>query len=205
MINGIFSSETLIYLIKITGYLGIFATIFAETGLLIGFIFPGDSLLFTAGFLASQGFFNIYFLCLIIFVAAVVGDSVGYAFGLKTGPKIFKREDSLFFHKQNLIRAQNFYEKYGALTIVWARFIPVIRTFAPIVAGIGKMNYKKFVFFNIIGGFFWSVSITFAGYYLPKVFPEIDKYLTLLIFLIIFISLLPPVIQFLKELKKNTH
>ncbi|MFA5368951.1 MAG: VTT domain-containing protein [Candidatus Paceibacterota bacterium] len=205
MIDGIFSSETLIYLIKITGYLGIFATIFAETGLLIGFIFPGDSLLFTAGFLASQGFFNIYFLCLIIFVAAVVGDSVGYAFGLKTGPKIFKREDSLFFHKQNLIRAQNFYEKYGALTIVWARFIPVIRTFAPIVAGIGKMNYKKFVFFNIIGGFFWSVSITFAGYYLPKVFPEIDKYLTLLIFLIIFISLLPPVIQFLKELKKNTH
>ncbi len=203
MIDGIFSSETLIYLIKITGYLGIFTTIFAETGLLIGFIFPGDSLLFTAGFLASQGFFNIYFLCLIIFVAAVVGDSVGYAFGLKTGPRIFKREDSLFFHKQNLIRAQNFYEKYGALTIVWARFIPVIRTFAPIVAGIGKMNYKKFIFFNIIGGFFWAVSITFAGYYLPKVFPEIDKYLTLLIFLIVFISLLPPAIQFLKELKKN--
>jgi membrane-associated protein len=203
MIDSIFSSDTLIYLIKLTGYLGIFAAIFAETGLLVGFVLPGDSLLFTAGYLASLGFFNVYLLSLIIFIAAVVGDSVGYAFGAKTGPKIFKREDSLFFHKKNIERAQTFYEKYGSLTIVWARFIPIVRTFAPVVAGVGKMNYKKFLFFNIIGGFFWSVSLTFAGYYLPTVFPGIDKYLTPLIFLIIFISILPPLIQFISEIRKK--
>jgi len=203
MIDSIFSSDTLIYLIKLTGYLGIFTAIFAETGLLVGFVLPGDSLLFTAGYLASLGFFNVYLLSLIIFVAAVVGDSVGYAFGAKTGPKIFKQEDSIFFHKKNIERAQKFYDKYGSLTIVWARFIPIVRTFAPIVAGVGKMEYKKFLFFNIIGGFFWSISLTFAGYYLPAVFPGIDKYLTPLIILIIFVSILPPLIQFLKEIKKR--
>jgi membrane-associated protein len=199
MIDNLLSSETLIYLIKTTGYLGIFATIFAETGLLVGFIFPGDSLLFTAGFLASQGFFNLYILVLIIFVAAVMGDSTGYAFGFRTGPKIFKREDSIFFHKENLIRAEKFYEKYGALTIIWARFIPVVRTFAPVVAGIGRMEYKKFLFYNVLGGAFWSVSITLAGYYLPTFFPGTEKYLTPLIFLIIFVSFIPPLIQFWKE------
>ncbi|MFA5087121.1 MAG: VTT domain-containing protein [Candidatus Paceibacterota bacterium] len=203
MIDSFFTTDTLIALIKATGYLGIWAAIFAETGLLVGFFLPGDSLLFTAGFLASQCFFNVWILCFGIFIAAVIGDNVGYAFGKKTGPMIFKREDSLFFHKNNLIRARNFYEKYGAITIILARFMPIIRTFAPIVAGIGKMHYKKFVAYNIIGGFLWAFSVTLAGYYLSAIFPGIDKYLTWIILLIIFVSIIPPGVQFLKEIKKR--
>ncbi|MFA5009072.1 MAG: VTT domain-containing protein [Candidatus Paceibacterota bacterium] len=203
MISDIFSTESITALIKLTGYFGVWAIIFSETGLLIGFFLPGDSLLFLSGFLASQGFFNVWLMAIGIFLFAVLGDSVGYAFGNKTGPMIFKKQDSLLFHKKNLIRAQDFYEKYGALTIVLARFIPIIRTFAPIVAGIGKMNYKKFLFFNIFGGFFWSFGVTFAGYFLPKIFPQAEKNLTLIIFSIIFISLLPPIFQFLKEYFKT--
>ncbi len=202
MLDSFFGSENLINLIKAFGYLGVWSVVFAETGLLIGFFLPGDSLLFLSGFLASQGFFNILVLSIGIFVAGVIGDNTGYVFGKKTGPMIFKREDSLFFNKKNLIKAQNFYNKYGALTIVLARFIPVIRTFAPIVAGVGEMEYKKFLVFNIFGGFLWAFSITFAGYYLPTIFPDAEKYLTLIIFLIIFVSLIPPGLQFLKELKK---
>jgi membrane-associated protein len=203
MISDIFSTESITALIKLTGYFGVWAIIFSETGLLIGFFLPGDSLLFLSGFLASQGFFNVWLMAIGIFLFAVLGDSVGYAFGNKTGPMIFKKQDSLIFHKKNLIRAQDFYEKYGALTIVLARFIPVIRTFAPIVAGIGKMNYKKFLLFNIFGGFFWSFGVTFAGYFLPKIFPQAEKNLTLIILLIIFISFLPPIFQFLKEYFKT--
>ncbi|MFA5013724.1 MAG: VTT domain-containing protein [Candidatus Paceibacterota bacterium] len=203
MFDSIFSSDTLINLVKTGGYLGIFAVVFAETGLFVGFFLPGDSLLFTAGFLASLGFLNVWFLAIGVFIAAVVGDSVGYSFGLKTGPKIFKKQDSLFFHKAHLIRAENFCKKYGSFTIVAARFVPIVRTFAPIVAGVGKMEYKNFLLFNIIGGFLWSFSITFAGYLLPRFFPGVEKNLTLIIFLIIFISFLPTLFQFLKEIKKG--
>lgn len=203
MILDFFTSESITSLIKLTGYLGVWAIVFSETGLLIGFFLPGDSLLFISGFLASQGFFNVWLMAGGIFLFAVLGDSVGYAFGNKTGPMIFKKQDSLLFHKKNLIKAQNFYEKYGAITIVLARFIPIIRTFAPIVAGIGKMDYKKFLVFNIFGGFIWSLGVTLTGYFLPKIFPETEKYLTLIIFSIIFISLIPPISQFLKEYFKN--
>lgn len=203
MLDSFFGSENLINLIKAFGYLGVWSVVFAETGLLIGFFLPGDSLLFLSGFLASQGFFNILLLSIGIFIAGVIGDNTGYVFGKKTGPMIFKKEDSLFFNKNNLIKAQNFYNKYGALTIVLARFIPIIRTFAPIVAGVGKMEYRKFLVFIIFGGFLWAFSITFAGYCLPTIFPDAEKYLTLIIFSIIFISLIPPVIEFLKELKKR--
>lgn len=203
MIDSLISSETLVILIKTTGYFGVWAAIFAETGLLIGFFLPGDSLLFTAGLLASKGIFNIYVLTVGIFIAAVLGDSVGYAFGKKTGPLIFKREDSFFFHKKNLIRAENFYKKYGASTIILARFVPIIRTFAPIVAGVGKMEYKKFLSFNVLGGLLWSVVITFAGYILPTLFPSAEKYLTWIVLLIIVVSLIPPALQFLKEIKNR--
>lgn len=203
MIDSIFNAETLVSLIKATGYFGVWAAIFAETGLLIGFFLPGDSLLFAAGLLASKGFFNVFLLSIGVFVAAVLGDNTGYAFGKKTGPMIFKREDSIFFHKKNLIRAEDFYKKYGAMTIILARFMPIIRTFAPIVAGVGRMEYKKFLFFNVIGGFLWAFGITLSGYYLPAIFPNIEKYLTPIIFLIIFVSFLPPGIQFLKELKNR--
>ena len=130
----------LIAIIKTTGYIGIFSIIFAESGLLIGLFFPGDSLLFTAGFLASQGFLRISILMAGSFVAAVIGDSVGYSFGLRMGPKIFKKEDSFFFHKDHLLRAQNFYAKHGGKAIILARFMPIVRTFAPILAGVGNMR-----------------------------------------------------------------
>lgn len=205
MLDSFFGSENLINLIKAFGYLGIWGVVFAETGLLIGFFLPGDSLLFLSGFLASQGFFNIFILSIGIFIAGVIGDNTGYIFGIKTGPMIFKRENSLFFNKNNLTKAQNFYNKYGALTIVLARFVPVIRTFAPIVAGVGKMEYRKFLIFNIVGGFLWAFLITLAGYFLPAIFPGAEKYLTLIIFSIIFISFIPPVLEFLKESKKRSQ
>lgn len=203
MVDSLISSETLVTLIKTTGYVGVWAAIFAETGLLIGFFLPGDSLLFAAGLLASKGIFDIYVLTIGIFIAAVLGDSVGYAFGKKTGPLIFKREDSFFFHKKNLIRAEEFYKKYGASTIILARFVPIIRTFAPIVAGVGKMEYKKFLSFNILGGLLWSVVVTLAGYILPTLFPSAEKYLTWIVLLIIAVSLIPPALQILKELKNR--
>ena len=181
------------------GYMGLFAIIFAESGLLVGFFLPGDSVLFTAGFLASQGFFNIWLLAPMMFIAAVLGDSVGYAFGHKVGPKLFKREDSIFFHKNHLIRAKNFYDKHGGKTITIARFMPVIRTFAPIVAGMGNMPYKKFLLYNLLGGFLWAVCIPFLGYYLGNLIPSVDKYLLPIIALIVIASIAPSVIHIIKE------
>ncbi len=177
--------------VKAIGYLGIFGIIFAESGLFFGFFFPGDSLLFTAGFLASQGLFNIWWLVLGCFVAAVAGVSTGYAFGWHFGPRIFKREDSFFFHKKHLERAQAFYVAHGGKAIVLGRFVPIVRTFAPIVAGIGRMNYIKFLFYNVIGGMLWSVGLPLFGYYLGRVVPEVDHYLLPIVFGIIALSLLP--------------
>lgn len=153
--------------IRAIGVFGIAAIVFAESGLLIGFFLPGDTLLFTAGFLAHDGIIgvNIHLMVAILFVAAVLGDNVGYWFGKKAGPRIFKREDSILFHKENLQRAEKFYEKWGPITLVIARFTPVVRTFAPIVAGVGKMDYRRFMFYNVIGGLLWTTSITYLGYY----------------------------------------
>lgn len=189
----------LIELIKAVGYLGLGAIVFAESGLFFGLFLPGDSLLFTAGFLASQGFLNIYLVLIIVFLTAVFGDSVGYAFGKKVGPALFKKEDSRFFNKKNLIKTEVFYEKNGAKTIIIARFLPIVRTFAPIVAGVGKMNYFKFLRYNIIGAFLWSVSLVLAGYFLGKIIPGIDKYLLPIILLIIVLSVLPTAIHLIKE------
>lgn len=189
-------------LIKTIGLVGVLAVVFAESGLLIGFFFPGDSLLFTAGFLASHDFFNIYLLALGAFLAAVGGDSTGYAFGHKIGKKLFQKKDSLIFHQDNLIKAQNFYQKHGKKTIILARFIPVIRTFAPIVAGVGDMEYSTFLTFNIIGAALWSIGITLAGFYLGKLVRNIDSYLLPIIFLIIAVSILPNLIHIFKS-KEN--
>ena len=186
-------------LVKAAGLIGLFGIIFAESGLLIGFFLPGDSLLFTAGFLASQGFFNIFVLAAICFMGAVLGDSFGYAFGKKIGPKIFTKEESLFFRKSHLERAHVFYEKYGGKTIVMARFMPVVRTFAPILAGVGLMRYRTFLFYNILGGFFWAVGLTLLGYWLGNVIPNVDRYIVPLVLLIIFLSMLPPIIHILKR------
>lgn len=189
----------LIALIKAAGYLGLFTIVFAESGLLIGFFLPGDSLLFTAGFLASQGFLQIELLAPLLFIAAVLGDSFGYAFGKKVGPRIFTRKDSLLFDKDHLLRAQTFYEKYGGKTIVIARFMPVVRTFAPIVAGVGKMHYRSFLFYNLIGGALWAFGLTYLGYFLGQSIPSIDAYLIPIIILIILLSILPSAIHILRS------
>ena len=181
----------LVSLVQAVGYLGIFAIVFLESGLLIGFFFPGDSLLFTAGFLASQGFFDIRILIAGCFAAAVAGDTIGYLIGAKLGPKIFKKDNSILFHKKHLERAQRFYDKHGGKTIILARFIPVIRAFAPVVAGAGKMDYKKFLTFNLVGGVLWAIGVTLAGYYLGSLIPDVDKYLLPIVGLIVIASILP--------------
>lgn len=189
----------LIEFIKTIGYLGLFALIFAESGLLIGFFLPGDSVLFTAGFLASQHVLSLPILLVICFVAAVLGDNVGYTFGHKIGKKLFNREDSLLFHKDHILKAQTYYEKYGAKTIVIARFMPVIRTFAPIVAGIGTMNYRTFVIYNLLGAALWAIGLNLAGFFLGNLIPDVDKYLLPIILFIILLSVLPTIVHILKE------
>lgn len=189
-------------IIKTLGLLGIVFIIFAESGLFFGFFFPGDSLLFTAGFLASQNILSIWWLLILCFLAAVIGDNVGYAFGKKTGPMIFNKKDSIFFKKDYAIKAQSFYEKYGKKTIVIARFIPIVRTFAPIIAGVAEMNYKVFFYYNLIGGFLWTWGMIILGFLLGKVIPDASKYLEMIILLIIFLSLLPPILEYIKNKKK---
>lgn len=187
------------FLINTFGLLGIFVIVFAESGLFFGFFLPGDSLLFTAGLLASQGYFNIVVLIFGLIIASILGDNVGYAFGRKIGPAIFKKEDSFFFNKKYVEKAHNFYEKYGNKTIILARFVPVVRTFAPIVAGVGAMDYKKFITYNCIGGILWSVLLTGAGFILGSIIPGIDKYLLPIIFGIIVVSFMPAIWHIVKR------
>ncbi|MDP4038911.1 MAG: DedA family protein [bacterium] len=189
--------------IKTIGYAGIFAIVFAESGLLLGVFLPGDSLLFTAGFLASQGFFEITTLCFITFIAAVLGDNVGYHFGKKAGPRIFKKEESLFFNPKNIDRSRSFYEKHGGKTIIIARFLPVIRTFAPIIAGVGKMQYRRFLIFNLSGAFLWAVGVTLLGYFLGKSIPNIDRYLLPIVVIIITISIAPTLFHLVKDQERR--
>ena len=189
----------LIPFIKGAGYLGLFAIIFSESGLFVGFFLPGDSLLFTAGFLASQGFLNIWVLMGVTFIGAVLGDSVGYAFGKRIGPAIFSREDSLLFNRKNIERSRAFYERYGTKAIILARFMPVVRTFAPILAGVGQMRYRTFLIFNVIGAFLWTIGLSALGYYLGSAIPDIDRYLLPIIALIIFFSVLPTIIHVARD------
>jgi len=196
----------LVKLIETVGYAGIFAIIFAESGLFFGFFLPGDSLLLTAGLLASRGILNEFILVPGLFIAAVLGDQVGYWFGAKTGPLIFNRENSLLFRRKNLLAAKAFYEKHGGKTITLARFLPFIRTFAPIVAGAAEMNYKRFVMFNLLGGFLWAICLTLLGYGLGKAFGSIegvDKYFTLLVIAFFFIPGLPTLIHLWNDNKDS--
>lgn len=192
-------------LVETVGYAGLFAIVFAETGLMIGFFLPGDSLLFTAGILASQKIFDIYILLPILFIAAVVGDTVGYTIGHRFGKRLFKKEDSLFFHKDHLLRAKTFYEKHGGKTIIIARFMPVIRTFAPVVAGMADMPYSKFLSYNIAGAFLWAVCLPLLGFFLGKSIPDIDTYLFPIIGIIVFLSILPGVYNALRTKKQRDH
>ncbi len=186
-------------IIPTIGTLGVIAIIFTETGLFFGFFLPGDSLLFTAGFFASQGYVSLPWLLIGTFVAAVVGDSVGYAFGRRVGPAIFTKEDSLFFNKKYIARAQSFYEKHGKKTIILARFVPIVRTFAPIVAGIGNMDYRTFISYNILGAFVWTWGMLWLGYGLGSLIPNPDKYVLPVVIVIILVSASPA----LREIWKN--
>lgn len=187
---------------SVGGHLAIWAIVFAESGLLIGFFLPGDSLLFAAGFLASIGKLNIFALIIGCFFCAVLGDNVGYATGKRFGHKLFSKEDSLFFHKKHIVKAQNFYDKHGKKTIILARFLPVVRTFAPIVAGIGKMDYATFFKFNLIGGFVWTSGLSLLGYGLGNIIPDVDKYLLPITIAIVVISVIPSLLHLLPKRDK---
>lgn len=185
-------------------YILLFCIVFAETGLLVGFCLPGDSLLFVAGFVCSVGnnALNIFILGPLLMLAAILGDNTNYWLGRGTGPKIFSREDSLFFHKKHLVRTQHFYEKHGPMTIIYARFVPIVRTFAPFVAGMGKMRYARFLAFSIGGGAGWIVSMLTLGYFLGQV-GFIKHNLDKAVVVVVLISLLPIFLEFYKARRRK--
>lgn len=187
-----------IVIIKAVGIIGIILMVFAETGLFFGFFFPGDSLLFTAGIFASQGVFSIWILLACCIIAAVLGDSVGYWSGKKYGRELFDRDHGFFFKKKRLYDAELFYEKHGKSTIIMARFVPIIRTFAPIVAGIGNMNYFSFISYNIFGGISWVAILLLLGYFLGGIIPNPDSYILPIAFLIIVVSFMPIVFRMIR-------
>lgn len=190
---------SLVELISTAGYLGMFFIVFAESGLFFGFFLPGDSLLFTAGFVASQQLLNIWLLLPLLAIAAIGGDSVGYWMGRYFGTWLEGQKDSFFFKKRHLLKAQSFYESHGSKTIFLARFIPIVRTFAPIVAGMARMRYTTFLSFNVFGGLFWVTTMLLLGYFLGSAIPNVDRYLLPIVAIIIVISILPAWIHYLQE------
>ena len=190
-------------LIQWGGYVLLVAIVFAETGLLIGCFLPGDSLLITAGLLAAAGHLNIWWINVLLMAAAIIGDSVGYAIGSRLGPRIFTREKSLLFNPKHVVRTQHFYEKYGPKTIVIARFVPIIRTFAPVLAGVGAMRYRRFLIYNVVGGIGWVASMSWAGYLLGHTVPNISKHMHVLVIVIIVLSCIPIAVEIYRERRKT--
>ena len=186
-------------LVRVGGLAALTAIVFTETGLLVGFFLPGDSLLVTAGIFAARGDLDLWTLNVVLSLAAIFGDTVGYGIGFKSGPMIFTRENSLFFNRKHLVTAKEFYDQYGGFTIFIARFIPILRTFAPVVAGVGKMKYRRFIAYNVFGGIFWVMSMTFVGYFLGRMVPNIEEQIHLVIAVVIFLSLLPGIIKLARE------
>jgi membrane-associated protein len=186
-------------LIRWGGYVGLVAVVFAETGLLIGFFLPGDSLLVTAGLFAATGELDITVLILSLSVAAVVGDAVGYWIGFRSGQALYSRPDSFFFRRDHLLKTQRFYEKHGGKTIIIARFMPIIRTFAPVVAGVAGMTYRRFATFNVAGGILWVASMSLTGFLLGRAVPDIDRHIHIVVAVVIFLSLLPGIVAYLRE------
>ena len=189
-------------LLETFGTIGLFAIVFAESGLLFGFFLPGDSLLFTAGLLSSHGDLNFAVILVGCFLAAVLGDQVGYLFGRRVGPSLFRRPDSRIFRQEHVERAQGFFDEHGSKTIVLARFVPIVRTFAPIVAGVSRMEYRTFFTYNMLGGLLWAVGVTTAGYLLGETIPDIDKYLLPIIGVIILLSVAPIGIEVLRARRR---
>ena len=186
------------HLIELFGLIGIAVIVFAESGLLIGFFLPGDSLLFTAGILAAAGHLSIGWLLPVAFVAAVVGDSVGYAIGRRAGAGLYNRPEGRLRIHTRIDQARAFYERRGGSTIILARFIPIIRTFAPVVAGAARMEYRRFLAFNVLGALLWAVGVSLAGYWLGQTIPSIDRYLLPIIAVIVLLSVTPPAIEALR-------
>ncbi len=198
--------EALLHLITQFGPFAVLAVIYAETGLLLGFFFPGDSLLFTSGFLVQQGYFdiNIHLFVWLLWAAAVLGESTGYIFGRKVGRKLFERENTRLFKKERLVAAESFYKKYGSLTIVLAVFVPIVRTFAPIVAGVSKMPYRLFIPFNLLGTFIWTFGFTYLGYYAGEALHRMGVNVEVAALIIIFLSISPMIYHALKEPENRT-
>lgn len=192
-----------ILIIKTAGLVGIFLVIFAESGLFFGFFLPGDTLLFASGIFASQGYFSLSTLIVVCAFAAILGDTVGYWTGKKVGKQFFERETSLFFSKKRIYQAEHFYKKHGSATIIIARFIPLIRTFAPIVAGVAKMHYRTFAFYNTIGGILWAISVPSLGYYFGGIIPNPDKFILPIIMLVIGFSFLPFIVKLIHHFLKK--
>jgi len=189
-------------LVQWGGYVLLVAIVFSETGLLVGCFLPGDSLLITAGLLAAAGHLNIWWINLLLMAAAIIGDSVGYAIGARLGPRIFTREKSLLFNPKHVLRTRHFYEKYGPKTIVIARFVPIIRTFAPVLAGVGAMQYRRFLTYNVLGGIGWVASMSLAGFALGRAVPNISKYMHVLVITIIVLSCIPIAVEIYRERRK---
>lgn len=193
--------ESFVHLITSFGILAILLVVFAESGLLIGFVLPGDSLLFTSGYMVQQNILHIdiHVFAILVFIAAVLGDSIGYSFGHKVGRKLFEKENSRFFKKKYLEQTEEFYDKHGSVTIVLARFAPIVRTFAPIVAGAGKMHYKTFLIFNLIGGFLWSSLFIYLGFYAGEFLTKAGINIEVTALIIIFLSVSPMIVHALKK------
>jgi len=191
-------------LIRWGGYAVLVGIVFTETGLLVGFFLPGDSLLVTAGLVAAAGGLNVWWVNGLLIVAAVVGDSVGYAIGARLGPRLFTRERSLLFNPRHVERTRRFYERHGAKTIVIARFVPIIRTFAPVVAGVGQMRYRRFLVYNVAGGVGWVTSMTWTGYLLGRAIPNIADYIHIVVIVVIVVSVIPIVVEILRERRRRT-
>jgi len=190
-------------LVQWAGFFGLSVIIFSETGLLIGVFLPGDSLLVTAGLLAARGYLNVYQLAPVLTLAAICGNSLGYFIGRATGPRIFNRENSLFFNKKHAIRAHEFEDKHGRATIVIAQFIPIIRTFSPVIAGVGGMKFREFITYNVLGAVVWVWSMLGIGYFLGNYIPGIDKHIEIVVLIVVFISILPGVISGLKARRRR--
>ena len=195
---------TLEEIVQWGGYIGLFAIIFSETGLLIGFFLPGDSLLVTAGLFAARGNLDIVWLNILLIIAAISGDAVGYMIGRKAGKTLYNRPQSRFFRRDHLMKTHEFYEKYGGITIFLARFMPFARTFAPVVAGVAEMKYSKFALYNITGGITWIVSMTLTGYFLGRTVPGIEKNIEYIILIVVFLSISPLLYKYAQhKLKKR--
>ncbi len=202
LFGALTGAQSLDALIRWGGYTVLVAIIFVETGMFA--FLPGDSLLITAGLVAAAGHLNIWWLNVLLSVAAVAGDNVGYAIGARVGPRLFTREKSRFFNPAHMERTRHFYARHGAKTIVIARFVPIVRTFAPVVAGVGQMPYRRFVFYNVAGGIGWVLSMTWAGYLLGQAVPNIDRHIHLVVIVVIVLSLVPIAIEILRERRRSS-